>query len=161
MKKGITPKSIAIWFFVVLILYLCTFYGAEYWRHRKGPWEVNFVTDSEGNPSIVIYQPKLNISSVELLFPGEKLASSNLSQRVAFDRPLNKVVFGRVLYEDLTVLPGVVTFDLFGHEIELLPRTLIINKKEVPWKSESVIEMSQKEKPPQPPKPAHPNGKRA
>jgi hypothetical protein len=161
MKFGITPKSIIVWFFVVLSLYLCVFYGTEYWRHRKGPWEVNFVTDSEGNPSVVIYQPYLNISSVELLFPGEKVARTNLSQRVAFDRPLQKVMFGRVLYEDLTFLPGVVTFDLFGHEIELLPRTLIINKKEVPWKSETVIEMSPTNKLPQPLKPAHPDQKRS
>jgi hypothetical protein len=65
------------------------------------------------------------------------------------------VIFGRVLYEDLTILPGVVTFDLFGHEIELLPRTLIINKKEIPWKSESVLELWPTNKPVQPPKPAH------
>src|SRR5205823_7079175 len=118
-----------------LALYLCVFYSIEYWRQRKGPWDVNFVTDAAGNPSIVVYQPRLKISSVELLFPGENVTRSNFSQRVLFDRPLNKVPFGRVLYEDLTVLPGVVTFDLLGHEVELMPRTLIVNKKEVPWKA--------------------------
>ena len=156
MKIGITPKSMVIWFFVVVLLYLCVFYGMESWRHHKGPWEVSFMSDSQGNPSVVIYQPKLNISSVELLFPGEKVRGTNLSQRIAFDRPLQKMIFGRVLYEDLTVLPGVVTFDLFGHEIELMPRTLIIDKKEVPWKSERVVEMSATNKLPQPLKPAHP-----
>ena len=55
----------------------------------------------------------------------------------------------------LFVLPGVITFDLFGHEIELMPRTLVINKKEVPWKSESVIELWPTNKLPQPLKPAH------
>lgn len=155
MKAAITPKSIAAWFFAVLALYLCVFYSIEYWRERKGPWEVNFAADAAGNPSIVIYQPRLNISSVELLFPGEKAAKSNFSQRVSFDRPLNKAVVGRVLYEDLTVLPGVVTFDLFGHEIELMPRTLVVNRKEVPWKSESVIELWPTNKLPQPLKPAH------
>lgn len=155
MRRGITPKSIAIWFFVVLALYFAAFYGTESWRHRKGAWEVNFVSDASANPSVVIYQPGLNISSVELLFPGEKAPATNLSRRVSFDRPLNKVIFGRVLYEDLTILPGVVTFDLFGHEIELMPRTLIINKKEMPWKSESVIELSATNKPARPPKPAH------
>jgi hypothetical protein len=29
--------------------------------------------------------------------------------------------------------PGVVTMNLLGHEIELMPRTLVIDKKEVPW----------------------------
>jgi len=155
VKASITPKSIAAWFFVVLALYLLIFYSMEYWRQRKGPWEVGFITDATANPSIVVYQPRLNVSSVELLFPGEKAAKSNFSQRILFDRPLNKVPFGRVLYEDLTVLPGVITFDLFGHEIELMPRTLVINKKEVPWKSESVIELWPTNKLPQPLKPAY------
>jgi len=155
MNAGITPKSIAIWFFAVVLLYLGVFYGMEGCRHRKGSWEVDFASDAEGTPSVVIYQPRLHLSSVELLFPGEKAPSSNFSQRVSFDRPLKPVPFGQVLYEDLTILPGVVTFNLFGHEIELLPRTLIVNKKEVPWKSESVIELSPTNKPAQPPKPAH------
>lgn len=153
--KVITPKSIAAWFFVVLALYLLVFYSTEYCRQRKGPWEVDFITDAAANPSIVVYQPRLNISSVELLFPGEKASRSNLSQRVSFDRPLNKAPFGRILYEDLTVLPGVITFDLFGHEIELMPRTLVVNKKEVPWKSESVVELWATNKMAQPLKPAH------
>jgi hypothetical protein len=144
-----------VWFFVVLGAYLLVFYGFEHWRHQRGGWEVDFVTDSRGRPSIIVYQPRLNISSVEILFGDENTLSTNLSKRITFDRPLNKVLFGRVLYEDLTVLPGVVTFDFFGHEIELLPRTLIVNKKEIPWKSESVIELWGTNKPVQPPKPAH------
>src|SRR5947208_1011458 len=108
MRTAVTPRSVALWFFVVLVLYLGVFYGMEYWRHRKGPWEVNFVSDGQGNPSVVVYQPGLNISSVELLFPGEKALTNNLSQRVSFSRPLKKIMFGRVLYQDLTVLPGVV-----------------------------------------------------
>ena len=157
MKGPITPKTIAIWFFVVLALYLGVFYGFEFWRNRRGGWEVDFVSDAKGDPSVVIFQPRLDLSSVEILFPGEKVEATNLSKRVSFDRPFNKVLFGRVLYEDLTVLPGVVTFDLFGHEIELLPRTLIANKKEIPWKSESVIELFPTNKLASPPKPAHPD----
>jgi len=155
VKASITPKSIAAWFFVVLALYLLIFYSTEYWRQRKGPWEVGFITDANANPSIVVYQPRLKISSVELLFPGEKASQSNFSERVSFARPLTKVPFGRVLYEDLTVLPGVITFDLFGHEVELMPRTLVVNKKEVAWKSESVVELWSTNKLPQPLKPAH------
>ena len=30
-------------------------------------------------------------------------------------------------------LPGVATMNLLGHEIELMPRTLVVDKKEVPW----------------------------
>ena len=153
MKTGISTRSIATWFVVVLILYAAVFYGIESWRHRKGPWQVTFLTDSAGNPALVVYQPALNISSVELVFPGEHAERTNLSEKVLFDRPLKPVPFGKVIYQDLTVLPGAVTFDLFGHEVELLPRVLYINKKEVPWKSDSIVELSETNKPATPPKP--------
>ena len=153
MKSGFTPRSIAFFFLVLIALYGAVFYGMEYARHRKGPWEVNFMSDAEGNPAVVVYQPKLNLSSVEILFPGEKIARTNLSERVAFDRPLQPVPFGKVIYEDLTSLPGVVTFDLFGHEIELLPRVLWVDKKEIPWRSENTIEVSITNKPARPPQP--------
>ena len=43
------------------------------------------------------------------------------------------VPFGECIYQDLMFLPGVVTMNLLGHEIELMPRTLVIDKKEIPW----------------------------
>ena len=128
MKRTITTRSVLITFIVTLLLYLCAYNSLQYLQTRKGPWEVTFAADDEGNPSITIYQPKLNISSVEILFPGERVARSNLSERVAFDKPRQPTPFGTVIYDDLMFQPGVVTMDLFGHEIELLPRTLIINK---------------------------------
>ena len=158
MKSGITPKSLVIFFLILAGAYLATFYGMEYARYRKGPWEVNFITDSSGNPAVILYQPKLNISSVEILFPGEHVPQTNLSQKVLFNRPEKPVPFGKVIYEDLTLLPGVVTFNLFGHEIELLPRTLIVNKKEIPWKSDSIIEVAITNKPAEPPRPPKSKG---
>ena len=154
MKSSFPTKTVVLLFLAVAALYIAVFYGIEYARKRKGGWEVSFLSDREGNPSIVVYQPRLNISSVELVFLGEKISRSNLSERVSFDRPKKPVPFGKVIYEDLTFLPGVVTFDLFGHEIELLPRVLFVNKKEIKWKSESVVELSTTNKPAQPPKPA-------
>lgn len=157
MQSRITLKSVALCFVIVLGLYLAVFYGLEYSNHRKGPWEVAFLSDGTGNPSIVVYQPKLNISTVEIIFTGEKISQTNLSQRVAFDRPVAslpfKMPFGEVIYEDLRTLPGVVTFNLLGHEIELLPRVLTVNKQEIPWKSERIIELSPTNKPVQAPKP--------
>jgi len=153
MKAGFTPKALALWFVIVLVSYGVVFYSIEYLNQRKGPWEVNFMSDAQGNPAIVTYQPKLDISSVEIIFPGETIPQTNLSQRVIFDRPLRQVPFGSVIYADLRTLPGVVTFDLFGHEIELLPRALIVNKREIPWKSEMAIELSITNKPALPPRP--------
>jgi hypothetical protein len=44
-----------------------------------------------------------------------------------------EVPFGDLFYEDLTYLPGVLTFNFFGHEIQVMPRILTINQKEHPW----------------------------
>ena len=37
--------------------------------------------------------------------------------------------------------------DFFGHEIELLPRTLYINRKAHPWNSNEAITLSAADKP--------------
>lgn len=155
MKSGITARSLVLFFVVVFLLYLGAFYGCEYMRARKGPWEVQFVSDSSGRPSIIVDQPALGVSSLEILFHGEHINRTNLSERVLFNAPLKPTPFGKVIYEDLTFRPGVVTFDLFGHEIELLPRVLIVNKKEVPWKSDSIVELTGADKPGEPPRPPH------
>ena len=154
MKSGFSAKSIILLFVAVLALYFVVFQGIEYSRKRKGAWEVTFLTDAGGIPSIAVYQPKLGISSVEIIFSGERASSTNLSARAIFDRPKKPVPFGKVIYEDLTFLPGVVTFDFFGHEVELLPRVLIVNKREIPWRSDSVVELAATNKLPVPPKPA-------
>ena len=38
-----------------------------------------------------------------------------------------------------TVPPGTVTFQLFGRELELLPRVLVIDWQEHSWRPETVI----------------------
>jgi hypothetical protein len=40
---------------------------------------------------------------------------------------------------DTTFLPGTVALELFNHEVELLPRVLVIDRQEHPWLSESTI----------------------
>ena len=40
----------------------------------------------------------------------------------------------------------VVAFDFFGHEVELLPRTLYLNKVEHPWKSGAVFTLQPNQK---------------
>ncbi len=46
------------------------------------------------------------------------------------------VPFGTCVFMDTTFLPGTVSFtNIFGHDIELLPRVLIIDRQEHAWKS--------------------------
>ena len=40
-------------------------------------------------------------------------------------------------------LPGTATFELFGHEIQLLPRVLIIDRREYPWRPNATITLPQ------------------
>ena len=64
-----------------------------------------------------------------------------------------EVPFGKCVFMDTTFLPGTVTFELFGHEIELLPRVLIIDRQEHRWQSDAVIVLSRLQPAPAAPKP--------
>jgi hypothetical protein len=55
-------------------------------------------------------------------------------------RPITyEVPFGRCMFMDTTFLPGTVALELFNHEVELLPRVLVIDRQEHPWLSEVTI----------------------
>jgi len=151
VKTSFPWKQALVLFAAVLLAYLAVFNGIEYIRHRKGPWKAHFTTDAEGRPAIKVTQQHQKVKTL-LEFPDERIARTNFSEEVAFDRPKKPVPFGKVIYEDLTFLPGVVTFDLFGHEVELLPRVLIVNKRELRWETERV-RLWATNKPPVAPKP--------
>lgn len=151
MKSAFTAKSIALLFVAVLAFYLAVFFGIEQSRKHRGPWEVDFRTNADGSPVLMVSQTRLGLSDARIVIHGENAA--NASGRVSFDQVKRPVPFGRVIYEDLTFLPGVVTFDLFGHEIELLPRALIADKKLVAWKSGATVDLWPTNKPAEPPHP--------
>jgi hypothetical protein len=46
-----------------------------------------------------------------------------------------------------------MTMNFFGHEIELLRRTLVVNRKPVPWENGRVITLKAEEKLPPDPAP--------
>ena len=139
-------------FALTLVLYFAGFYGMEHLREHKGPWRVNFDAVAAVGPTMTIHQPALGIDGFHVVFEGAGLDGLT-SAGVVFDDPrLNAqpmdttpessqelkqrafaVPFGECIYQDLMFLPGVVTMNLLGHEIELMPRTLVIDKKEVPW----------------------------
>jgi hypothetical protein len=135
MKSDCFPKTFIVLALVVFALYFVVFYGIEGCRRAKGPWEVTFSTNEQG-PLIAIRQPRLKYDSL-IAFPGESAPATNVT--VKFNRPKQPVPFGKVIYEDLMQLPGIVTFDLFGHEIELMPRALVVNKREVRWNQRSIV----------------------
>lgn len=126
------PKHLLFSFAMALVIYAAFFAGDQWMRTRKGPWEVVFQTNGQGHAEIVISQRALGISNATVTFQRE--AVTNIG-RVRFDVPKQPLPFGVTKFEDLTYLPGSVAMDFFGHEVELLPRTLYLNKKEYPWVS--------------------------
>ena len=135
------PRHLAIAFGLAIVIYAAFFTCDQGLRRRKGGWEVTFGTNSSGTAAIQVNHAELGITNVQIAFLGEVATNTNSNARVIFDKPQQPIPFGKVKFEDLTYLPGSVAFDFFGHEVELLPRTLYLNKQEHAWKSGAIYEL--------------------
>ena len=145
MKSGAWKHFVIAGLFAI-VLYVASFSFIEHMRQRKGGWRVTFASDAAGRPEVTVTQPVLNITNVRFRFSGEMIAATNLNKTIVFDSPITNAPFGQVIFIDTTFLPGTLTFDFFGHEVQLLPRILIVNKREVPWQSGQKIELTPGEK---------------
>jgi hypothetical protein len=142
MKSDNPIKHFAFAFVIALLIYFVAYSSIEHRRTRKGPWQVTFTKSSNDEPRIIINQPKLGLKNVEILFAGATSSVTNVSTTLQFGQPRPvpyEVPFGRCVFMDTTFLPGTLTFQFFGHEIELLPRVLIVDHQEHPWHSESTL----------------------
>jgi hypothetical protein len=102
-----------------------------------------FTADAAGRPMLQIEQHRLGITNKQIVF---NRAASTLPPpgpiAVAFVDPKPvpfEVPFGQCVFMDTTFLPGSVTLHLFGHTLEMLPRTLIIDKQDYPWRTNSLV----------------------
>jgi hypothetical protein len=130
---------------IALLVYAVFYAWIENRRTRRGPWQVAFTNNASGAPAILINQPKLAITNLEITFPGETNTVNASAASFTFDQPHPvpyDVPFGKCVFMDTTFLPGTIVFDLFGHEIQLIPRVLTIDKKEIPWQSGATIPVS-------------------
>lgn len=135
-------KRLFAGFILCLFAYVTLYGGCEIYRRKHGPWEVTFRRDADGTPLVSITQRRMGLSNVVVRFPGETTAITE-ELRVYTLPNTNSTPFGPTIFQDGTVLPGTLTLDCFGHELELLPRTLIVNRKEVPWVSGTNIVLPQ------------------
>ena len=145
MKSDNPVKHFVAAFLIALAVYFVAYTFIEHRRNRKGPWQVTFTNGFTGVHSILINQPTLQIRNVEITFGGNSATATNGSSTLVFSQPRQvpyEVPFGRCIFMDTTFLPGTLTFQFFGHEIELLPRVLIIDHQEHPWHSETNITLS-------------------
>jgi hypothetical protein len=142
MKPPGPAKHFILAFLLALVGYIVCYQAIEYRRTRNGPWQVTFTTNQAGVPAIFIDQPKLAITNVQISFAPVTPPPTNLPATLVFAQPRPvpyEVPFGKCVFMDTTFLPGTVTLDLFGHEIELLRRVLVIDRKEYPWQPNAVI----------------------
>ena len=142
MKSDNPVKHFVVAFLIALAVYFVAYTFIEHGRNRKGPWQVTFTTRSASGPTIMIDQPALHLTNVAISFDGNGVPGTNRSSTLIFDQPRPvpyDVPYGKCLFMDTTFLPGTLTLQLFGHEIELLPRVLIIDHREYLWQSNTNI----------------------
>ena len=129
-------KHVVIAFLIAVVLYTVSYRAIEHRRTRDGAWQVTFAGEAQV-PTLIINEPGLHISNLRITFPKTPTAMTNTMLVFAQPQPVPFAVpFGQCLFEDTTFQPGTVVFKMFGHEIQLLPRVLTIDKVEYPWQSD-------------------------
>ena len=156
MKPQGPAKHFILAFLLALAGYIVFYQSIEYRRTRNGPWRVTFTTSTADAPMMLVDQPSLAISNVQITFAGEAPPATNSPVTLAFGQPRPvpyAVPFGKCVFMDTTFLPGTVTLQLFGHEIELLPRVLVIDRQEHSWRTDTTIALPRGQVAPALPKP--------
>jgi len=133
-NEGIS-KHLLIAFLISLVVYVVFYTFIEDSRTHNGPWQLTFTTNDHNEAALVINQPKLHITNVTFVFPNQLFAKTNLAS-ITFSQPIGTpfdLPFGQCIFMDMTSLPGTLVFEISGHEIQLLPRVLTVDKQEQPW----------------------------
>jgi hypothetical protein len=139
MRPNGILKHFAAALLIAVVFYFVTFTWIERRRAANGPWLITFSADAAGVPGLSIAETKLNITQT-IRFPGGH-ATPNLSQTITFGQDTPDLPFGEMLFQDPTFLPGTVAMRLFGHQVQLVPRALTIDKMEYPWHSTNEIDL--------------------
>jgi len=127
--KAITQISlgVAVIFIAVYFVNRSFVRGNQYWivafEAKNGSRQISI---SRSNSSIL----------VNILFTKIKSDSFKESKKIIFNSSKdNGLPFGRLKTFDLTTFPGYIALEIYGHEIEILERALIIDKHEYYWES--------------------------
>ncbi len=145
-------------FFIALGVYVLLYSTDQNIRSKDGGWEVTYTTNQTGAPMMVVNLPSAGITNRMVIFNGETVPAGFAPFSTNYVTPTHlpvDVPFGRWFHGDLTYLPGVVTFNLFGvdtnatglrHEVELQKRGLVVNRKRHYWQSTEPVEVSPEDK---------------
>lgn len=137
LKRGI------IIFLVTLVVYAALFTGIERLRTYKGPWEVTFTRAASNESAIRINQHTIGVTNVVIVFSGTT-ATNTSPVTMKFAQllpPPYPVPYGDCIFMDITFQPGTVVLNLYGHQIQLMPRVLTIDDREMPWHSSEQISL--------------------
>jgi hypothetical protein len=148
MKADNPARHFITAFLIALAVYFLAYRFIEHQRLRHGPWMLEFTTNSAGIPEVGISQLPLGLTNIHLVFsderPPEGFAPGG-QKSFATPKPVPYALpFGQCIFMDTTFLPGTLTLNLFNHEIELLPRTMIIDHDEHRWKAGETISLAGK-----------------
>lgn len=143
-------RRAGIAFAIAVVLYVGFYSCDHHLRNRHGPWRLTFSAEASrggegaGEASVTIDHPALGITNRTIRFSGARLTRAVPVSTLRFESPdtLPVLPFGSLVFHDLMYLPGTLTFDFFGHQVELLPRVLIVDRTEHPWVSNRVLEIA-------------------
>lgn len=138
-----TWRIFAIPAVIALLGYIVLYATDVRLRERRGPWEATFQVETDGTPAVVLRHDTLGIQDVRVRFVGEHVDTNTppLPATVRFDQPSAPVPFGKTAFDDLMYLPGTVVLQCFGHEVQMLPRTLYLNRRGVDWSSGKTFDL--------------------
>lgn len=136
MKSDNLLRHLIVPLVIAVLVYFVVYPAIEHRRALKGPWSVTFTMDASHQAALLINQPVLGITNTEIIF-GQEILTTNFSDQVlTFAQPQPvpyDVPFGKCIFMDTTFLPGTLVLEAFGHQVQLLPRTLLIDQKDLGW----------------------------
>ena len=84
MKPSGPLKHFAIAFVIALLVYIVSYSSCQHSRTHNGPWSAAF-TNEKQIPALIINEPNLNITNLEITFPGQSAPSTNST--ISFTQP--------------------------------------------------------------------------
>lgn len=138
-------KRFGFAFGLVLLCYALMYGCDRHLRLKNGPWDLNFSRESDGTPRLIINQTALGITNVALRLEGEMVRLDPTLVRFAGSEAV-KIPYGKVQAFYRSYLPGMIRLDLFGHDVEIRQRALILNFDEREWQSDEVITLKPEQK---------------
>jgi hypothetical protein len=119
---------------ITLIVYVVVFSWVENNRRKHGPWEITF-TEVDNSPALLVNHAQLGLANITIIFSGVPV-TTNSPQTIRFEHgrvaPFD-LPFGKCVFLDTLFLPGSVTVEVFDHQIQVFPRTMMIDHAEHAW----------------------------